>query len=610
MSSPSPSPSKPKWSPGGAMRRTSTILSMGRSKTPSRSSSVHESDPSPLKGVAAPPPKSKSTLSTGSPSKEPTATPSKSTLSRVGTVLRRPSSLIPRRRTTSTASSFRDGDSTPSKTASALRSSIEVEPAIKPAPAKSQVSESAVPEPSIPESVHISPPVILSTKETQFTDEPEQVPRLGVIEQPPLSISHERAAPTTEEARDEPIASSTADPAPALLVAEPISAEPKAEESSLAPISIAEPTSEQISADREVEEPSIVPRSTAEPVPTALATDPATPLPEADQPTVVFTPTTEGIPVAPTPDLIDSGPSTHSPEAKKQAPVSTFTTEAIPATASAPEFIDPDPATHLPEASKQPAVFTSTTEAILASPPSEHIDPAPEVVEDVNPSPGPATHDVIVEEPLVVAPSSPVVETGLAASTPEHLVAEPLREVSSLNSSFEDLAVSAQPLEDEVVVIQRDAVVDEPGILLAPVHAASVSSETKEEEKVSPVAVMPTTKEPPSVQSTEPILEVTKDGYQPVVVEAPVVPVTQEPQPLQRSLEISTTSVESAAPSPSLTHPLLPIEVQETSVRQSNGILGPVRDHHTKTPQEYRSILGKLLDDLISLIRHWRRCLW
>ncbi|KAG6855209.1 hypothetical protein C0995_006711, partial [Termitomyces sp. Mi166 len=131
-------------------------------------------------------------------------------------------------------------------------------------------------------------------------------------------------------------------------------AEPKAEESSLAPISIPEPTSEQISADREVEEPSIVP-PTAEPVPTALATDPATPLPEADKPTVVFTPTTEGIPAAPTPDLIDSGPSTHSPEAKKQAPVSTFTTEAIPATASAPEFIDPDPATHLPEVSKQPA---------------------------------------------------------------------------------------------------------------------------------------------------------------------------------------------------------------------------------------------------------------
>ncbi|KAG6846242.1 hypothetical protein H0H93_015103, partial [Arthromyces matolae] len=116
----SSSPSKPKWSPGGAIRRTSTILSMGRSKTPSRSSSEYEeSDRASLKGTtngvaqkpttapaapASPTPKTskssispKSTISMEAPSDETNGTPSKSKLARMGTALRRPSSLIPRR---------------------------------------------------------------------------------------------------------------------------------------------------------------------------------------------------------------------------------------------------------------------------------------------------------------------------------------------------------------------------------------------------------------------------------------------------------------------------------------------------------------------------------
>ncbi|KAG6839292.1 hypothetical protein H0H93_005709, partial [Arthromyces matolae] len=92
---------------------------MGRSKTPSRSSSEYEeSDRASLKGKtngvaqkpaaapapASPTPKSskssispKSTLSMEAPSDETNGTPSKSKLARMGTALRRPSSLIPRR---------------------------------------------------------------------------------------------------------------------------------------------------------------------------------------------------------------------------------------------------------------------------------------------------------------------------------------------------------------------------------------------------------------------------------------------------------------------------------------------------------------------------------
>ncbi|KAH0581288.1 hypothetical protein H2248_012387 [Termitomyces sp. 'cryptogamus'] len=640
------SPSKPKWS--GAFRRGTSILSMGRSKTPSRSSSIHESDSSPLKGVVAastaPIPKSvspKSTLSTGSPSKEPTVTPSKSTLARMGTVLRRSSSLIPRRRTTSTTSSFRDVDSMPSKTTSAGRPSTESKPTptAEPATESKVISEPEVlePRPSVSEFAHVPPAVIESTK-TQSTDRSEEIPPQGVIRRSLLSTSHEHAALTIKEACDESLASSTAELAPIAIVTEQISVRPKAD-MSLALISSAEPA-EQFSSQPEAEPSSLVPISTVEPVSeqtnaqpeaekSSLAPIPsAEPThPEAELSSLASTSTTESVSeqlnAQSSPAPISSAEpaskqiSTH-PEAETSslAPVSPMeqtsihpgveeshtvphsTAEPVP-TPSVTDAVGPSP-----EAEKQPAVFIIS-------------DSTQKVVEGALSSSGPATHDAIVQEPSVVSSPSPVVDTSVASLTPEYNIAEPLREVSSLNSSFEDLALSSPPTEDDVVVLQKDAVVDHPSVLLMPVDIASVLSETKGKEKASPVAFVSATKESSSIRP-EPVLEVTKEGDYPVVTKAlapavSVFPSTQQQlEPVQRNLplEIPTTSVESAVPSPAATHPLLLFEVQESSSRQNNTLLGHARDHHTKTPQEYRSMLRKLLDGLVDLIKHWRRCLW
>ncbi|KAG5350515.1 hypothetical protein C0989_010731 [Termitomyces sp. Mn162] len=661
----SPSPSKPKWS--GAFRRGTSILSMGRSKTPSRSSSIHESDSSPLKGVVAAPtspiPKSvspKSTLSTGSPSKEPTVTPSKSTLARMGTVLRRSSSLIPRRRTTSTTSSCRDVDSMPSKTTSVGHPSTESKPipAAEPATESKVISELEVlePRPSVSEFAHVPPAVIESTK-TQFTDRSEEIPPQGVIRQSLLSTSHEHAALTIKEACDESLASSTAELAPIAIVTERISVRPKAdkslalissaepaeqfssqpeaEPSSLVPISTVELVSEQTNAQTEAEKSSLAPIPSAEPASKQVSTHP-----KAELSSLASTSTAESVSEQPnaqsSPAPISSAEpaskqiSTH-PEAETSslAPVSPVeqtsihpgveeshtvphsTAEPVP-TPSVTDAVGPSP-----EAEKQPAVFIiSTTHAVPASIASEPTDSTQKVVEDALPSSGPATHDAIVQEPSVVSSPSPVVDTSVASLTPEYNIAEPLREVSSLNSSFEDLALSSPPTEDDVVVLQKDAVVDHPSVLLMPVDIASVLSETKGKEKASPVAFVSATKESSSIRP-EPVLEVTKEGDYPVVTKAlapavSVFPSTQQQlEPVQRNLplEIPTTSVESAVPSPAATHPLLLFEVQESSSRQNNTLLGHARDHHTKTPQEYRSMLRKLLDGLVDLIKHWRRCL-
>ncbi|KAG6895371.1 hypothetical protein C0992_001607 [Termitomyces sp. T32_za158] len=538
----SPSPSKPKWNPGGAIRRTSTLLSIGRSKTPSRSSSIRESDSSPAasKGVAAAPitpaPKPvppKPTLSTGSPSQEPTATPSKSALARMGTALRRPSSLIPRRRTTSTASSFRDGDS---MAASAMRSSADLGSAIRsnpPAePAAPQALKSTVPEPrsSVPESEHVLSPVSESPKSA---GKPEETPSLEVVGHSDLSSP--RAPASAKEALDEPLAISPSDLAPILLLGEQLSKDPelKAETLSPAPLSTPELASEQSRTPLVVEEPSIIPSSASGPVPAPLTTDAVVLSSVIEQSTVIIS-TTEAVPPSPI-----------------------FPTQSVPK------------------------------------------------IEDVLLSTGPTTQQAIVEAPPVVTSLLPVTEVGIAPSNPN---AEPLRDVSSLNSSFEDLALSTQPVEDEVVIVHKDAVMDHSSVLLTPVGATSVPIETTEKEKVSPVAVEATAEEPPSIKSTVPILEIAKETK----VDTPVItalPITQEPR-RSLPLEIPTTSAESAAPSPAATHPLLPLEIQEFPPRQNNGTLGPARDHHTKTPQEYKSMLRMLFDGLIGLIKQWKRCVW
>ncbi|KAG6885742.1 hypothetical protein C0993_010569 [Termitomyces sp. T159_Od127] len=631
----SPSPSKPKWTPGGAIRRTSTLLSMGRSKTPSRSSTIHESNSSPSKGVAAkgatakgaaavaptsPAPKPvppKSPLSTGPPSQEPTATPSKSTLARMGTALRRPSSLIPRRRTTSTASSFRDGDSTPSKVASAIRSSSELEPATKSnptaEPATLQAPESTVPEPqsSVSESEQALSPVIESSK-TQSADKPEEAPSRDIVEHSDLSSSRES---TTKEALDEPLELSAAivsELAPILLLAEQFNAEPEVVQPSiLPPVSRAAPVSEQPPAQLEDKKSSLAP--TLEPA--------------SGQPNAQLEETTKLSPVpisAPEParEHVDA----HI-EAQASSPAPLSTSE--PPSEQIRAHLEVEEPSMEPRSASEPVLASLVTDAmapslvteeqstVFISEKKEAVPPSPipptqsvpEVIQDVTPSASSATHDAIVEAPPVVTSRLPIMEAGIAPSIPEpDHVAEPLREVSSLNSSFEDLALSTQPVEDEIVVVQKDVVVDHPSVLLTPAGVASVPIETAEKEKVSPVAVVPAPQEPSSIKSTVPILEITKESE----AEAPVVPalhVTQEPR-RSLPLEIPTTSAESAAPSPAATHPLLPLEVQEFPPRQINGPLGPVRDHHTKTPQEYKSMLRMLFDGLVGLIRHWRRCLW
>ncbi|KAG6918598.1 hypothetical protein DXG01_013009 [Tephrocybe rancida] len=569
----SPSPQKPKWSPGGAMRRTSTILSMGRSKTPSRASSEYESDASSSKvAPAAPPsptPKSispKSTLSTETSTEDPSATPSKSRLARMGGALRR-SSLIPRRRTTSMASSIRDAESINSKTASAARPSIEAESAPRPiltaepeplvaAAADHHPSEHAVePQPPVPEPI-TPPPVIESAGKTGFTDEPEELHEHEVVGEQPLSTVHEVPPVAIPGVEQEP-----ASPPPS---AEPVSA----------PIAV-----EQITAEPEAEQTPVTPIPTVEPVPTPPVADPSTldqDEPESKQPIVPETPLAVEDPVeSHTPPVAD--PSTLDQE-------------------------EPEP--------KQPIVPETplAVEAPVAPQTPEITASAPAVVDDIEPSSEPAVSDTVDEEQA--APSSPIVEFETSIAT-ESTAVEPLHEVSSLNSSFEDLGMSAKLAEQEAVT-QQAAVLDEPSVLMTPVEVvAAAPTETKVEDIAS--SIIPPFEEAPQAFATP---EVASEKDQPAVAVAPLVavlPVVEE-QSTHRSLplKIPETSVESAAPSPAATHPLLPLEVQEATVRQRNGSVAPAnRDrHHNKGPEEYRSVLSTLLEALLGLIRRWRRGRW
>ncbi|KAG6829814.1 hypothetical protein H0H87_010043 [Tephrocybe sp. NHM501043] len=515
MSSPS-TPPKPKWSPGGAIRRTSTILSMGRSKTPSRASSEHESDSSSLKGVVAippsPTPKSaspRSSLDTEPSPDDPAATPSKSRLARMGGALRRPSSLIPRRRTTSMASSLRDAEATNSKapTPSALRSSTDPAPqpiltaepealitaAADPHPTPSQPATE--PQPSAPLRTLTPPPVSDSAAAVGLTDEPEELVEPQIIKEVPLPTSNE-----------------------------------------VAPVTATETEAEQ--------EPAI---SSFEPTP--IASEEIAGVPVADKTS--------------TPLL--SEPPAESEEQKQDA--------------------------------------SPVIEQAVAPPTPEVATIAPEVAESAR-----GADALIAEEQLAISPSplSPV-EVASPVVAIEDASVEPLREVSSLNSSFEDLGASAKQLkEEETPAVQADVPAEEPNLLTTPVDIVSLPTEIKVEESAAVII---------AAAEEQPLSSIPEEKDQPAVVETPVVAAVIEEHSVARSLpiEIPAPAIESAAPSPVATQPLLPLEVQEiSSVRQRNGSVAPMnRDHHhTKRPEEYRSVLSTLLNALFGLIRRWRSGRW
>ncbi|KAG6854495.1 hypothetical protein C0991_006097 [Blastosporella zonata] len=507
MSTPS-TPPKPKWSPGGAIRRTSTILSLGRSKTPSRASSEYEPDSSSLRSVAAAPPSPtpqsaspRTSLSMEPASEDPADTPSKSKLARMGGALRRPSSLIPRRRTMSLASPFRPkAQSTDSKVASAIRTSTDSAPqqilTAEPETLITASTDSSPRQPAVQPHAATPEPAVTplpSAAAVVFTDEPEAIHETEIVRESTLEKSHEVA--------DATITSGT----------------------------------------RAEQEPIVL---SSDAVPTPITSDEITAEPEA---------------------------------------VTTSTIEPVP---SSP--------VQLEEAEKQPASPISVVEQAIAPP-----SPAPEVAHEIESSPVSEVRDT-VEEGLAASPS-PVEEVVATVVAPEAT----LREVSSLNSSFEDLGSSAKLTAEEAPAVQEDAVVDEPNLLTTSVD---VSAETEEE-----VASLTSFESSP----LSPIPEAAVEKDEPVIVEPPVVtvlPVVQEQAaPPNLPLEIPAPSIESAAPSPSVTQPLLPLEVQGTSgVRQRNGSVAPAnRDrHHPKGPQEYRSVLSTLLDALLGLIRRWRSGRW
>ncbi|KAG6827568.1 hypothetical protein H0H92_011291 [Tricholoma furcatifolium] len=518
----SPSPQKPKWSPGGAIRRTSTILSMGR-KTPSRASSEYsESDSSSVKPSSVPPsPTPKSSSPRTSLEEDATSgSPSKSKLARMGGALRGPSSLIPsRRRTTSMASSLKDAFSINSKTAQTTRSSTD--PDFAPQPALTAEPEPFIPseadptpsEPALPEAQppHAEPeqtaaPLVEAAPATELTDEPEEL-----VEEP-LSLQSE------------------GQPAPATLNTE-LNEQVFIEQTPLSAVEEEPPTPAALEkeGDKAIS-PSIVPE--------------AMPVPIAE-------------PI--------SGES------------ETVETEAVikPITAEPAE-----PPSLVPE-----SVTAGTVSADEAAVPIQNEEPSP--------APEPVAHDETIQEPT--------------PADHDLIVPEPLDTVASLNSSFEDLGASVEPTADAIenVVPVESSVVT----LAGEVSSSDVKVEEDITEDAS--AAISSAKEEPA-QAVEVVVPSVAAGEQTHPLATAVLPlVSEEPLPTRNlPLEIPAASVESAAPSPAVTQPLLSLsEVHDLSTtRQQNGSLAPPRDRHQpKVPQEYRSVLRTLLDALLGLVRWWRR---